>query len=83
VHAEIRRYLDGAAAAGFVIVWTTLGFETALFAALAAIAVVQAPRLATLKLRRPAPPRPRAPKRRPPAWFGWCFSPAPRTRPRG
>jgi len=59
VHAEIRRYLDGAAAAGFVIVWTTLGFETALFAALAAIAVVQAPRLATLKLRRPAPPRPR------------------------
>jgi hypothetical protein len=57
VNAEIRRYLDGAAAAGFVVVWTTLGFETALFAALAAAAVVHAPRLA--KLRQTSPPRPR------------------------
>ncbi len=56
MNAEIRRYVDGAAAAGFVVVWTTLGFETALFAALAAVAVVHAPRLAKL---RQTPPRPR------------------------
>jgi len=58
VHAEIRRYLGGAAAAGFVVVWTTVGFETALFAALAAVAVIQAPRLA--KLRQTTQPRPRS-----------------------
>lgn len=53
MNAEIRRYFDGAAAAGFVVVWTTLGFETALLAALAAVAAVHGPRLAKL---RPAPP---------------------------
>jgi hypothetical protein len=58
VHAEIRRYLGGAAAAGFVVVWTTLGFETALFAALAAVAVIQSPRL--MKLRQAPQPRPRS-----------------------
>ena len=58
MHAEIRRYLRGAAAAGFVVVWTALGFETALFAALAAVAVIEAPRLA--KLRRTSQPRPRS-----------------------
>jgi hypothetical protein len=58
VNADIRRYLDGAAAAGFVVVWTTLGFETALFATLAAIAVIHAPRLA--KLRQTTQPRPRS-----------------------
>ena len=58
MHAEIRRYLGGAAAAGFVVVWTTLGLETALLAALAAVAVIQAPRLA--KLRQTQPPRPRS-----------------------
>jgi hypothetical protein len=57
VNAEIRRYLDGAAAAGFVVVWTTLGFETALFAALAAVAVVHAPRLAKLRQTQPSRPR--------------------------
>lgn len=57
MHAEIRRYLGGAAAAGFVVVWTTLGFETALFAALAAVAVVQAPRLAKLRQTPQARPR--------------------------
>jgi hypothetical protein len=57
VNAEIRRYVDGAAAAGFVVVWTTLGFETALLAALAAVAAVHAPRL--LKLRQTPAPRPR------------------------
>jgi hypothetical protein len=59
VHDNVRRYLDGAAAAGFVVVWTTLGFETALLATLAALAAVHAPRLATLRVRRPAPARPR------------------------
>lgn len=58
MHAEIRRYLGGAAAAGFVVLSTTLGFETALFAALAAVAVIQAPRLA--KLRHTPQPRPRS-----------------------
>jgi hypothetical protein len=57
VHDYVRRYLDGAAAAGFVVVWTTLGFEIALFAALAAVAATQSPRLA--KLRRTPPPRSR------------------------
>ena len=59
VHDYARRYLDGAAAAGFVVVWTTLGFETALLAALAAVAATHAPRLA--KLRRTPPPRRRRP----------------------
>jgi len=59
VHDYVRRYLDGAAAAGFVVVWTAIGFETALLAALAAVAAVHAPRLAALKLRRAAPPRQR------------------------
>lgn len=57
MHDHVRRYLDGAAAAGFVVVWATLGFEIALFAALAAVAAVHAPRLA--KLRPTPPPRPR------------------------
>jgi hypothetical protein len=57
VHDHVRRYLDGAAAAGFVVLWATLGFETALFAALAAVAAVHAPRLA--KLRQTPPPRQR------------------------
>jgi hypothetical protein len=57
VHDHVRRYLDGAAAAGFVVLWATLGFETALLAALAAVAAVHAPRLA--KLRQTPPPRTR------------------------
>jgi hypothetical protein len=57
VHEQVRRYLDGAAAAAFVIVWATLGFEIALLAALAAVGAAYAPRLATL--RRTPPPRPR------------------------
>jgi hypothetical protein len=57
VHDYVRRYLDGAAAAGFVVVWTTLGFEIALLATLAALAAVHAPRLATLKPRRTSSPR--------------------------
>ena len=43
MHDHVRRYLDGAAAAAFVVVWTTLGFETALLAALAAVAGVLTP----------------------------------------
>lgn len=59
MHDYVRRYLDGAAAAGFVVIWTTLGFEIALLALVAALAAVHAPRLTALKLRRTAPPRPR------------------------
>jgi hypothetical protein len=58
VHDNVSRYLGGAAAAGFVVVWTTLGFETALFATLAAVAVMHGPRLA--RLRKTPTPRPRS-----------------------
>jgi hypothetical protein len=56
VHDQVRRYVEGAAAAVFVIVWATLGFEVALFAALAGAAASQWRRL-TLPRRTPAPRR--------------------------
>ncbi len=61
MNEQVRRYVEGAAAAGFVIVWAALGFETALFAAIAAAAASQARRLTVPKRTSDTPRRRRAP----------------------
>jgi hypothetical protein len=57
VHEHVRRYLDGAAAAAFVVVWAALGFEIALLAAAAALAAAHWRRLTITVPRRPKAPR--------------------------
>ena len=54
---QIRRYVFGAAGAGFVLVWTTLGLTTAVLAMLGALAATNHQRLIGIaRYRRQARP---------------------------
>jgi hypothetical protein len=60
---HVHRYVGGAAGAGFVLVWTTLGVKTAVLAAVGALVAANWQRLAGIaQYRRPRPaarrPRP-------------------------
>lgn len=53
---HVQRYVVGAAGAGFVLVWTTLGLKTAVLAAAGALVAANWQRLAGLaQSRRPRP----------------------------
>ena len=58
---QLQRYALGAAGAGFVLVWTTLGLMTAIVAAVGACAAMQVDRLPAvaerLRSRRARPAR--------------------------
>jgi len=59
---QVRRYVFGAAGAGFVLVWTTLGSTTAILAVVAALVATNSQRLigiATYRRQRPLPSRQR------------------------
>jgi hypothetical protein len=57
---QLQRYAFGAAAAGFVLIWATLGLKTALVSAAAALAASNYRRLTgTARGRRQAPTRSR------------------------
>ena len=59
---QVRRYVLGAAGAGFVLVWTTLGSTTAILAVVAALVAMNAQRLtgiARYRRQRPLPSRQR------------------------
>jgi hypothetical protein len=59
---QVRRYVFGAAGAGFVLVWTTLGSTTAILAVVAALVVTNSQRLigiAQYRRQRPLPSRQR------------------------
>ncbi len=59
---QVRRYVLGAAGAGFVLVWTTLGSTTAILAVVAALVATNSQRLigvATSRRQRPLPSRQR------------------------
>ena len=59
---QVRRYVLGAAGAGFVLVWTTLGSTTAILALLAALVATNSQRLigiAQYRRQRPLPSRQR------------------------
>jgi hypothetical protein len=59
---HVHRYVVGAAGAGFVIVWTTLGLKTAVLAAVCALVSANWRRLAGIaqhRLARPVPHRQR------------------------
>jgi hypothetical protein len=53
---HVHRYVGGAAGAGFVLVWTTLGVKTAVLAAVGALVAANWQRLAGIaQYRRPRP----------------------------
>jgi hypothetical protein len=53
---HVHRYVVGAAGAGFVLVWTTLGLKTAVLAAVGALVAANWQRLAAIaQHRRPRP----------------------------
>jgi hypothetical protein len=59
---QVRRYVLGAAGAGFVLIWTTLGMTTAILALVAAFAATHSQRLietARYRRQRPLPSRQR------------------------
>lgn len=56
---QIDRCARAAAGAGFVVIWTTLGFEAAVLAAVGAIAAAELPRLRRLLAARQPKPRTR------------------------
>jgi hypothetical protein len=59
---QVRRYVFGAAGAGFVLVWTTLGSTTAILALVAALVATNSQRLigiAQYRRQRPLPSRQR------------------------
>jgi hypothetical protein len=59
---RLRQYVFGAAGAGFVLVWTTLGSTTAILALVAAVLATNSQRLIGMahnRRQRPLPPRQR------------------------
>jgi len=57
---QIQRYASGAAGAGFVLIWTTLGLTTAILALAAALVATNYQRLISItRGRRQHPARPR------------------------
>ena len=53
---RVRQYVFGAAGAGFVLVWTTLGLTTAILAVVAALVAMNSQRLIGIaQYRRPRP----------------------------
>jgi hypothetical protein len=61
---HVHRYVVGAAGAGFVLVWTTLGLKTAVLAAVGALVAANWQRLAGIVQYR-RPPRPVPHRQRP------------------
>jgi hypothetical protein len=56
---QIQRYAFGAAGAGFVLIWTTLGLTTAVLALAAALVATNCQRLISITRGRQHPARPR------------------------
>jgi hypothetical protein len=59
---QVRRYVLGAAGAGFVLIWTTLGSTTAIVAMVAALVAMNSQRLIGIvgyRRQRPLPSRQR------------------------
>ena len=59
---QVRRYVFGAAGAGFVLIWTTLGLTTAVLAMVGALVATNSQRLigiAHYRRQRPLPSRQR------------------------
>lgn len=56
---QIQRYALGAAGAGFVVIWTTLGLTTAILALTTAVVATNTRRLRIAPRRRQQPARPR------------------------
>ena len=60
---QVRRYVFGAAGAGLVLVWTTLGSTSAILALVAALVATNSQRLIGMvhsRQQRPLPPRQRS-----------------------